>query len=360
VRWSLLILAIGCGSTAPGGAGGGSTAGGSTAGGSTAGGGATAGGSSAGGSTAGGSTAGGGATAGGGSTAGGGATAGGATAGGSAFPAPAPEGCVQNVTAGQRDYTCDGIRYRATIPAQCLTRACGLIFDVHGFSMTAEQQEANSRLAARAPARDFIVVQPSAPGVVPFWTPSTDDPKVFAAVELFARVFHTDPKRLHFTGFSQGGAMTWRMLCAHADAWASVAPAAEQGCPFTGTNRPSREVPTLFLFGTLDGIVSFNLAATPQRNAVVTGWGMSSGAVVAADAGYTRTRHVSDAGTPFEFVQHDYTGSCAIANLGGHCFPGSTDPGGLPGQACSYRCNPPNGFDWGAEVLDWFVAHPKP
>ncbi|MBL8954134.1 MAG: hypothetical protein JNK82_25380, partial [Myxococcaceae bacterium] len=39
------------------------------------------------------------------------------------FPAPTPEGCIQNVTAGVREYTCDALRYLAAIPAQCLTQA---------------------------------------------------------------------------------------------------------------------------------------------------------------------------------------------------------------------------------------------
>ena len=268
---------------------------------------------------------------------------------------------MQNVSAGTRDYPCDGLRYRATIPASCLTAACGLIFDVHGFTMSAEMQEANTKLSARGPGRGFIVVQPSANPAPPLasWTPGSDDDKVFATVELFARVFHTDPKRLHFTGFSQGGAMTWRMLCRHADAWASVAPAAEGGCPFTSSNRPSREVPTLYLFGTLDSIVSYPGTAVPQRNAVVSGWGMSGPVTVAADAGYSRVRYTSDAGTPFEYVTHQYTGTCLVA-IGGHCFPGSTDPGTATGQTCSFRCNGMNGFDWGTEVLEWFDSHRKP
>jgi hypothetical protein len=281
--------------------------------------------------------------------------------GGSAlFPPPSPEGCVQDVTAGVRDYSCDGLRYRATIPASCLTAACGLILDVHGLTMSAEMQEANTKLAARAPAKGFIVVQPSANPAPPSasWNPGTDDDKVFATAQLFARVFHTDPKRLHFTGFSQGGMMTWRMLCKHADAWASVAPAAGGDCYFNATSgRPTREVPTLFLFGTSDALVSYSGVAVPQRNAVVSGWAMSGPVTLAADAGYTRVRYTSDAGTPFEMLTHQYSGAVV---LGGHCYPGSTDPGTATGQLFTFKCNGTNGFDWGNEVLDWFDRHRKP
>jgi hypothetical protein len=45
----------------------------------------------------------------------------------------------------------------------------------------------------------------------------------------------------------------------------------------------------------------------------------------------------------------------------GHCFPGSPDQSvTLPDQLMPYGCHPPNSFDWGQEVLKFFVAHPKP
>ena len=48
-------------------------------------------------------------------------------------------------------------------------------------------------------------------------------------------------ERILLGGFSQGGAMTWRFICAHADLLASAAPAAEAACPFTAADSPSRQ-----------------------------------------------------------------------------------------------------------------------
>lgn len=297
-----------------------------------------------------------------GATGGAGGTSGASGAGGSAgaFPTPAPSGCIDDASAGSHQFTCDGIKYDIAVPTACVTSACGLIFDVHGFSMSAAQQEANTKLRGLGDQYGYIVVQPTAPGTtLPSWTPATDDDKVFATLQLVQSVWHPDEKRIHFTGFSQGGAMTWRFICKHADLLASAAPGAEAACPFDATGTPSRELDVIYLHGTKDALVSFDNIAIPQRDAIVAGWNMDAGTVVASDASYKRTKYTSPKGTVFEFVQHDYSAAACIVTINGHCFPGSTDPGGLPGQACKFGCLPPNAFVWGEEVMKFFRDHPK-
>lgn len=286
---------------------------------------------------------------------------GGGGTGGAPIEPPQPSGCIDDVGPGDHVYTCDGIRYDARIPEACTTRACGLIFDVHGFSMTGAMQEASTHLKDRGEEHGYVVFQPNATGTPPLssWMPATDDDKVFATLELARDTFHIDTDRIHFTGFSQGGAMTWRMLCHHADVFASVAPAAEAGCDFAGTEMPSRELDVLFLQGHLDALISFDTVAVPQRDAIVAGWSMGTGEVVASGAAYTRTRFTSAAGTRFEFLEHDYSaGPCAIT-IDGHCFPGSDDPGTASGQACSFACLPPNDFVWGEQTMQFFLDHPR-
>jgi hypothetical protein len=57
----------------------------------------------------------------------------------------------------------------------------------------------------------------------------------------------------------------------------------------------------------------------------------------------------------FEFLSHDYVAASPI--LGGHCYPGSTDPGGQSGQLFPFGCVAPNDFTWGVEVMKFFMAH---
>jgi polyhydroxybutyrate depolymerase len=196
------------------------------------------------------------------------------------------------------------------------------------------------------------------------WTPDTDDAKVWAMLQAALTQLQVDKKRVHFMGFSQGGWMTWRMLCAHADVFASVAPGAgcsfagTEGCSFSAKQKPAVEVPVLYMHGTKDILQSFACGAQ-QRDAVVAGWKMSEVGVVSQDSKHLWTRYQSPKGTVFEFIQHDWAASSFL--LVGHCYPGSTDQSAkLPGQIAGFGCKPPNAFAWGEAAMQFFVAHPKP
>jgi polyhydroxybutyrate depolymerase len=281
--------------------------------------------------------------------------------------AHAPSGCIGDTSAGQHAYTCDGFVYDVHIPAACASSPCGLVVDVHGLSMDGNMQDSNTNMRALGDQYGYIVVQPNANPAPPLssWTPATDDAKVFAFVQLAVTTLGADPKRVHMTGFSEGGYMSYRFLCDHADYFASVAPAAGAGCEFgnpdagamwASSGAPSREIPVLSMNGTKDALVNFDSAAVPQRDTIVAGWHMDSGTVIAQDSTFTRTRYTSPSGNVFEFIQHDYTSPQSLTQ--GHCFPGSTDKGTEPGQVFSFACTPPNSFVWGEEAMKFFVAHP--
>lgn len=275
---------------------------------------------------------------------------------------PEAEGCFSDVTAGHHVFDCDGIRYDVEISTACALGGCGLIFDVHGATMTAASEDANTELRRLGPAAGFVVVQPTAPGsaIGPSWDPARDDSRVFSFLELTVRAMRIDADRVHFTGFSQGGFMTWRMLCEHADLFASVAPAAACGtlfahCPFTATDRPSREVPVLYVHGSADLVVGG--CARSQRDAVIAGWSMTMDEVVSSDASHTWTRWLSPSGTPFEFIDHDWSAYSYL--LRGHCLPGSPDIGTDRFANAGYGCVDSSAVHWGQAVVDFFVAHPR-
>jgi pimeloyl-ACP methyl ester carboxylesterase len=270
----------------------------------------------------------------------------------------APQGCIDDVSVGHHVYTCSGIKMDVEIPPECAApRACGLVVDSHGLTMDAQMEDDNTNMRALGIKYGFIVVQPNANPAPPFssWTATTDDPVLFAFISTAISALAVDPGRIHMTGFSDGGEATWRFLCAHADLFASVAAAAGQGCAFTGADTPSREIPVLYMHGTRDALVDFQSVAIPLRDAVVAGWSMGTPTTVAQGSGYVRTQWTSANGTVFEFLQHDYAAAETI--LGGHCFPGSTDPGNQTGQLFSLACVAPNAFTWGEEVMKFFVAH---
>jgi poly(3-hydroxybutyrate) depolymerase len=293
-------------------------------------------------------------------------------------PGVVDDPCFPNPGAGHRVYTCNGIRFDVEVPAACVSGGCGIILDVHGLTMSGTMEEANSGLRARGSAAGFVVIQPSANPAPPqaSWD-ADDEPKVFDILTRAIDVYGIDADRVHMTGFSQGGFMTWRFLCAHADVFASVAPAAAASncpvignpagaaaCSFTGAEVPSRKLPILYMHGRADQNYIPYSCAQPQVDAIARAWNLTANGVVASASGYTRTRWSDTAGTVVELLAHDYTSSAQVpfvsaSELQGHCFPGSTDPGNQPGQLFSFKCEQPAAFVWGSEVVAFFVAHPR-
>jgi dienelactone hydrolase len=210
------------------------------------------------------------------------------------------------------------------------------------------------------------VVQPNAPGARPSWTPSLHDDKVYAFVKRLIALLGVDEKRVHMTGFSQGGYMTWRFICKHSDTFASMAPAAacgslsiQTGCSFVGSSVPSRALPILYMHGTRDALVPFSPCAPNQRDAVIAHFGLTEDKTIAEDGAHVWKRYVGSSGEVFEFLQHDYASGQPL--IVGHCFPGSDDAGGAKGQAFSFKCDDAGqAFVWGEAAMKFFRDHPRP
>lgn len=285
---------------------------------------------------------------------------------GADIPPPVLDECIVDGNAGDHAFTCDDLVFDVSVPPQCLEQACGLIVDVHGFTMSGRMQDNNTNLRALGVERGYIVIQPNAQPNPPnaSWNPAIDDDKIVAFTERAVAAYHVDAARVHFTGFSQGGFMSWRMVCNHADLFASIAPAAacasELGvpdCSFEGEETPPASIPILYMHGTTDALVPFD-CAEPRRDAVVRAFGLGPDAeMVSQSDGHTWTRHVGDAGAVLEFIVHDYAAAATL--LRGHCYPGAIDPVDIPGQLFAFHCEEESSFVWGEAIIDFFEAHPK-
>ncbi|MEP7123209.1 MAG: hypothetical protein ABJE95_19935 [Byssovorax sp.] len=284
------------------------------------------------------------------------ASSGDASSSGTGGPPPPPL-CALSLTAGHHVFACDGgISYDVEIPPACTSPGCGLIVDIHGFTMNADLENKGSQMQALGKKNGYIIVQPSAPGLPASWDQATHAPLVYTFVAGLASVLGADPKRIHVMGFSQGGGMTWRLVCDHAAFFASGSPLGGlAGCEFSGANVPSEEVPILQVHGRKDAVVSFQNTALPQRDAALAYWMDGPGVVIEQDLTHTATRYVTAAGTRFELWEHDYVAGSFI--LGGHCFPGGTDIGPSPFQ---YGCTAPGTFIYGELAMQFFLDHPKP
>jgi dienelactone hydrolase len=280
-----------------------------------------------------------------------------ASSSGSGGPPPPPPLCVTDLSVGHHVFACDGgISYDVEIPAACAATGCGFVVDIHGFTMNADLENKGSQMQALGKKNGYVVVQPTAPGFPASWDQATHAPLVFAFVQGLAAALAADPKRIHVMGFSQGGGMTWRLLCNHADFFASASPLGGlAGCEFSGANIPSQEIPILQVHGRKDAVVSFPNIAVPQRDAALAYWMDGPGVVLEDDGMHKATRYVTAAGTRFELWEHDYVAGNFI--LGGHCFPGGTDVGASVFQ---YGCTATGTFVYGALAMQFFLDHPKP
>lgn len=264
---------------------------------------------------------------------------------------PAPSGCITEV--GPADKLvfagCGGdITYNVSVPAVCSTKACGLILDVHGWTMSGDKQEANTQIAAIGRQEGYVVVQPNAPlaGDQPSWN-STHYPRVAAFVEEAIGVWRIDPRRVHVTGFSQGGAMTNWMRCNRTDLFASAAPTAMSG----GACTNGRNLPTMYVQGLNDIFVS-QAAIDSTIASYRTTHDLDRSVELFDEEGVVATVHTSTANpdTPvYVTVIHNHTS--VIVN--GHCIFGAPDVGDL------YGCDEPSTRSHGRMIVDFFKDHPK-
>ncbi len=283
---------------------------------------------------------------------------------------PMPSGCVNDVTSGDHTYACSGLTVDARIPPACQAPGCGLILVLHGDTGTGPLMDAHIKMRELGAQHDYIVLAPTGPdwpGSEPgsTWNDSNDATLV-SIVNLFATVFRVDDKKIHVTGFSRGGFVTWRLLCDHADLFASAAPAGagygnsfgETTC-FHNSRAPSRQIPILFMMGRTDVSVTYS-AMQGIRDGAISSYGATGPTTLASDASYRHDRWTSSSGSVIETFDHAYetVDDGPFASAKGHCIAGSTTDPYAPQYAIP--CKLPNAFVWGEEVMTFFLAHPMP
>lgn len=259
-----------------------------------------------------------------------------------------------------------------------------MILDVHGWSMTGPMEDRHTRMRELAAPKGFVVVQPTAPGKTPSW--STDSPTgrefgfdktVWGFLEATLARFGADRDRVHMTGFSQGGMMTFRFLYEHGDVLASVAPiAGPDGFAFPknalGTSMeinatpPKTPIPIFYSHGTKDRLLDFERTALPLKAQIEKHYGLtSSTSPITTGKSFRSTVWKNAEGrVMFEMWEHDL----AQGNIyiGGHCIAGpiAEGDGEFRASEIPFRClldreHKTNDFDLGVEIVRFFVEHPR-
>jgi poly(3-hydroxybutyrate) depolymerase len=276
-------------------------------------------------------------------------------------PAPRADDCITDVSAGDHTFSCTGLTYKVMVDPMCLKFACGLIFDIHGASMSADIMRANTELNEIAPSRGYLVVHPSASATgTGSWSYETSGASMADFMTRMTKAFHVDEKRIHVTGFSMGAAMTFWFLCNHNDRLASVgivtgssadqvqAPGGGKCIDALNASWKPR-TPILFLNGVKDPALT-EAKAKERADGIVSRLGLTGGETIAGDDHYTRRHWTGADGMEFDFITHDYA---AKERLAGHCMPGGRVVNATTCTEGDIKLH------WGKLVLDWFMAHPK-
>lgn len=145
-----------------------------------------------------------------------------------------------------------------------------LVVLLHGFGASGAIQEAYFQFQSLAEERGFLYVHPD--GTInqigrQFWnatdaccgfaTTVDDSAYLLALIEKVEADYNVDPKRIFLVGHSNGGFMSYRMACDHADKIAAIASLAGATYADTADCDPSEPVSVLQLHGTADDTIPY-------------------------------------------------------------------------------------------------------
>lgn len=154
--------------------------------------------------------------------------------------------------------------------------ATPLVILLHGYGASSNIQEFYFNFEPEAEARGFLYVRPD--GLVnsignQYWngtpaccdqTQATDDSGyLLHIIDEVSAAYNVDQSRVYLVGHSNGGFMSYRMACEHADRIAAIVSLAGAMFLDPADCSPSEPVNILQIHGTDDGTIQFGGGSTP-------------------------------------------------------------------------------------------------
>ena len=178
-------------------------------------------------------------------------------------------------------------------------KALPIVLQLHGYTMNADVQESYFRMASRVDSRQFFLVRPNGTieasfeshrfwNAIPnaccnFYRSSVDDVGYLLGLidEAKAR-FSVDATRVYLIGYSNGGFMSYRMACDHADQITAIVSLAGSTFLNEADCNASEPVSVLQIHGDRDTIVPYfgvnmNGYAYPGAQETVERWATRAG-----------------------------------------------------------------------------------
>ncbi|MBM4358008.1 MAG: prolyl oligopeptidase family serine peptidase [Deltaproteobacteria bacterium] len=244
------------------------------------------------------------------------------------------------------------------------SEAVPLVVLLHGYSASGLVQEAYFKLSAQAEKHGFIYAIPE--GTVDklgmkFWNASdaccdfnqskVDDSAFLAGfVDELSSTYKIDPKRVFFIGHSNGGFMSYRMACDHADKIAAIVSLAGAMPADAVACKASEPVAVLQIHGTEDGTIDYAGGKTatkayPGAKDSVLDWVATNGCSPTPESGEPLDLESKLEGTETKVERY---------------------PGCKPGGAAELWTMEKGGHlpsltpDFAVRTIEFLLAHPKP
>lgn len=204
-----------------------------------------------------------------------------------------------------------------------------LLLNLHALQGSAEGQLATSEFEPLAEREGFLLVTPQAVGGVwtvtgfPMDNGADDLGFITALVDELSSSWSVDADRIYATGMSQGGFLSFDLVCGAGPALAAIAPVAGVMTPnMAATCAPARRTPVLQTHGTADSLVDYEAS-----QAVVQWWVTFNGASGTPEVSSLPDTFPQNGTTVDQFVHSGGSSGVDVMHLringGGHAWPGS-------------------------------------
>jgi polyhydroxybutyrate depolymerase len=210
-----------------------------------------------------------------------------------------------------------------------------LVFNFHGFTSNASQQELYSGMNSLADAERFAVCYPN--GINAAWNVgwafgSTADDVGFteAMIETFVTQYGFDRNRIYACGMSNGGFFSYHLACRLSDKIAAIASITGSMVPGSINNcNPGRTIPVMEIHGTADDVVLYNGSAgiSTSVDSVMAFWSNHNdctGTVIKENLPDINTQDQSTVEKySYTLCKNDHTVLLYKIIGGGHTWPGA-------------------------------------
>lgn len=240
----------------------------------------------------------------------------------------------------------DGLQrdYRLFVPSNT-TEARPLVFNFHGFTSNAFEQEFYSAMNVVADTADFYVCYPNGIGAAwnvgwDFGSTADDVGFVENLIDSLSANYNIDPNRIYACGMSNGGFMSYLLACELNDQIAAIASVTGSMAP-QYTCSPGIEVPVLEIHGTSDNVVGYNGTTNVgiPIDDVLSFWVNNNGCDQMPTIEELPNTNTADQSTVTKFTFNNCTDGQAVlhyrVNQGGHTWPGGLID--LPGNGNTNR-----------------------